>query len=65
MHSISIIPTSHSLRAAVAPLASSKNRRANGTIKPRFVALSKPAAAEEEHFEPAEPRGECLLADAR
>ena len=65
---LSILATSRSVRAA-APLASSNTRRptnsfSNGNNKLRVAMRAKPAAGEE-HFEPAEPRGECLLADAR
>ena len=63
MHSI--LASSHSLRAA--PLASSKTTSrgsSNNSNKLRVAMRAKPAAGEE-HFEPAEPRGECLLADAR
>lgn len=60
MHSI--LATSRSVRAA-APLASS--RRANSSNNKLRVAMRAKPAAGEEHFEPAEPRGECLLEDAR
>lgn len=58
----SVLTSAHSLRAA-APLAKSNRRPTSGIIiKPRTAMRSgKP----EEHFEPSEPRGECLLADAR
>lgn len=58
MHSILAAPPS--LRAT-APLAAN-TRRPSSSNKLRVAMRSKP---KEEHFEPAEPRGECLLADAR
>jgi len=64
MHSI--LATSRSVRAA-APLASSSSntRRANSSSNKLRIAIRAKPAAGEEHFEPAEPRGECLLEDAR
>lgn len=49
--------------AATAPLAANNRRPSGSGDRLRVAMRSKPK--DEEHFEPPEPRGECLLADAR